>query len=210
MIRVLIADDHIVVREGLKRIFADSHSIEVTGEARAGREVLAMVASEVCDVVLLDMSLPDMHGLEVLKRLKQTHPTLPVLVFSVHPEHQYAVRAIKAGAAGYLTKDSESEELVAALCKVVQGRYYISLSIGEQLAIEVAHHAARPIHTTLSDREYQILKMLGAGQTMKEIAYALSLSVKTVSTYRTRLLHKMHMTTNAELIHYVIHHHLLD
>jgi DNA-binding NarL/FixJ family response regulator len=169
-----------------------------------------MVASGECDVVLLDMSLPDMHGLEVLKQLKQTYPTLPVLVFSVHPEQQYAVRAIKVGAAGYLTKDCESEELIAAIRKVAQGRRYISLSIGEQLAIELTTDTSHPVHATLSDREYQILKMLGVGKTVKEIAYDLSLSVKTVSTYRTRMLSKMHMKTNAELIHYVIHHQLLD
>lgn len=210
MIRMLVADDHPVVREGLKWVFAEIHDIEIGGEAESGQETLEKVAREVYDLVLVDMSLPDMHGLEVLRRLKHTHPSLPLLVFSVHPEQQYAVRAIKAGASGYITKDSDTQELATAIRKVVRGGHYISESIGEQLVLELSVDPSRPLHTLLSDREYQILKMLGHGQSVKEIAYELSLSIKTVSTYRTRLLAKMHLKTNAEIIHYVIRHHLLD
>jgi two-component system invasion response regulator UvrY len=210
MIRILVADDHAVVREGVKRILSETADLVIAGEAGHGQEVLAKVATEPWDVVLLDISMPGRNGLEVLQQLRHLCPALPVLVFSMHPENQYAVRAFRAGAAGYLTKDSLPEELVTAIRKIVQGGRYVSASLAEYLVTEIGHDATTPLHAVLSDREYQVLCMLASGKTATEIARELSLSVKTVSTHRSRILEKMHMKTNAELIHYAIHHRLVD
>ena len=208
--RILIADDHAVVREGVKRILYDmDHSI-VVGEASNGQELLAKAAAKTWDVVLLDISMPGRNGLEVLRQLKYTHPALPVLVFSMHPENQYAVRAFRAGAAGYLTKDSIAEELVTAIRRVVGGRPYVSAALAEHLVLEVTRDPDTPLHARLSDRELQVLCMLGTGKTVTDIATELSLSVKTVSTYRSRILEKMHLRSNAELIHYAVRHQLVD
>jgi two-component system, NarL family, invasion response regulator UvrY len=210
MMHILIVDDHAVVREGVKRILDDMDGSIVVGEASNGQELLAKVTTKTWDVVLLDISMPGRNGLEVLRHLKSIQPTLPVLVFSMHPESQYAVRAFKAGAAGYLTKDSIPEELVTAIRRVMAGRCYVSATLAEYLVLEVAGDPDTPLHARLSDRELQVLCMLGSGKTVADIGAELSLSVKTVSTYRSRILKKMHLQTNAQLIHYAIHHQLVD
>jgi DNA-binding NarL/FixJ family response regulator len=171
---------------------------------------LSKAAARTCDVVLLDISMPGRSGLEILQQLKRAHPALPVLVFSVHPENQYALRAFKAGASGYLTKDSIPEELVTAIRKVVRGGRYVSPSLAEHLVLEVTTGADKPPHASLSDREYQVLCLLASGKTVTEIAKELALSVKTVSTHRSRILAKMRMKTNAELMHYAIRHRLVE
>jgi DNA-binding NarL/FixJ family response regulator len=204
MIRVCIADDHAVVRAGVKSLLADTTDLVLQGEASTVQELFDLVAAEQCDVVLLDVSFPGRNGIEALAELKRLASTLPVLMFSVHPEHQYAVRAFKAGAAGYLTKESASAELLIAVRKVAQGGYYITPAVAERLAIETARGVDRPLHSTLTNREYQVLIGLASGKTVTHIADQLALSVKTVSTYRMRLLKKMHMHTNAELIYYAI------
>ena len=210
MIRILIGDDHAVVREGIKRILDEAGDLVVAGEASHGQEVLAKVTAEPWDVVLLDISMPGRSGMEILQQLRVLRPNLPVLVFSMHPEDQYAVRAFRAGAMGYLTKDSMPEELVTAIRKIVRGGRYVSLSLAEHLVVELGRNAAVPLHAALSNREYQVLCLLAMGKTVTEIAVELSLSVKTVSTHRSRILGKMHMRTNAELIHYVIRHRLVE
>jgi two-component system, NarL family, invasion response regulator UvrY len=208
--RILIADDHAVVREGVKRILYDMDSSIVVGEASNGQELLAKATTKRWDVVLLDISMPGRNGLEVLRQLRCTHPTLPVLVFSVHPENQYAIRAFSAGAAGYLTEDSIPEELLTAIRRVVGGRRYVSAALAEHLVLEVTRDPDTPLHAKLSDRELQVLCMVGTGKTVTDIAAELSLSVKTVSTYRSRILEKMHLRSNAELIHYAVRHQLVD
>lgn len=210
MIRVLVADDHDVVREGVKRILADTPDLRVAGEADNGREAFSKVVTQPWDVVLLDLSMPGKGGLEVLHDLKRLRPHLPVLVFSMHKGGQYVVRAFKAGAVGYLLKDSLPQELVAALRKVVDGGRYVSPALAEQLVVEVTRKSDQPLHNELSDREYQVLCLLAAGETVSDIAHELALSVKTISTYRTRILDKLHLKTTAELIRYAIRHQLVD
>jgi DNA-binding NarL/FixJ family response regulator len=210
MIRVLIADDHAVVRQGLKQIFGDTPEIVVAGEATNGQEVLDKVRAETWDVVVLDMSMPDRSGLDILKQLRSERPKLPVLVLSMYSEDQYAMRVLKAGASGYLTKDSAPDELVKAIRKVVSGGRYVSAFLAEKLAFEIGTDSSKLPHEALSDREFQVLRLIAAGESVTEIAAELSLSVKTVSTYRTRLLQKMNLTTNAELIHYAIQNRLID
>ena len=210
MIRALIADDHAVVRQGLKQIIGDLPEMMVAGEATNGQEVLDKVRAETWDVVVLDISMPDRSGLDVLKQLRSERPKLPVLVLSMHSEDQYAVRVLKAGASGYLTKDSAPDELVKAIRKVVSGGTYVSSFLAEKLAFEIGTDSSRLPHETLSDREFQVLRLIAAGESVTEIAAELYLSVKTVSTYRARLLQKMNLTTNAELIHYAMHNHLID
>jgi DNA-binding NarL/FixJ family response regulator len=167
------------------------------------------MAAGACDVVLLDISLPGRDGLDVLKELKQRYPTVPVLIFSVYAEEQYAVRALKTGAAGYITKSSEPEALITALRKVAHGGRYVSPALAEYLAIELTTDTQKPLHATLANREYQVLLMLGEGKTIKEIAATLALSIKTVSTYRTRILRKLHLHTTADLVRYAVSHQLL-
>ena len=210
MLRVLIADDHVVVRQGLKQILGGTPELLVAGEATNGQEVLDKVRAEVWDVVVLDISMPDRSGLDILKQLRSERPELPVLVLSMHSEDQYAVRVLKAGANGYLTKDSAPDELVKAIRKVVSGGTYVSSFLAEKLAFEIGTDSSRLPHETLSDREFQVLRLIAAGESVTEIAAELYLSVKTVSTYRARLLQKMNLTTNAELIHYAMHNHLID
>ena len=207
--RVLVADDHATVREGIRRFLADTTDLKVTREASTASEIFEAVAAGDCDAVLLDISLPGRDGLDVLKELKQRYPMLPVLMFSVYAEEQYAIRALKTGAAGYVTKNSEPEVLVTALRKVVQGGRYVSASLAERLAQEITTDAAKPLHATLANREYQVLLMLGEGRSVKEIASTLALSVKTISTYRTRILHKLHLQSTADLIRYTLSHQLL-
>ena len=210
MIRVLIADDHAVVRQGLKQILGDAPEMVVAGEATNGQEVLDKVRAEAWDVVVLDISMPDRSGLDILKELQSERPKLPVLVLSMYSEDQFAVRVLKAGARGYLTKDSAPDELVKAIRKVVSGGTYVSAFLGEKLAFEIGTDSSRLPHEALSDREFQVLRLIAAGKSVKEIAAELYLSVKTVSTYRARLLQKMNLETNAELIHYAIQNRLID
>jgi DNA-binding NarL/FixJ family response regulator len=210
MIRALIADDHAVVRQGLKQILGDTPEMVVAGEATTGQEVLDKIRAETWDVVVLDISMPDRSGLDILKQLRSERPKLPVLVLSMHSEDQYAMRVLKAGASGYLTKDSAPDELVKAIRKVVSGGTYVSSLLAEKLAFEIGTDSSRLPHETLSDREFQVLRLIAAGKSVTEIAAQLYLSVKTVSTYRARMLEKMNLTTNAELMHYAMQNHLID
>lgn len=204
MIKILIADDHAIVRKGLVQILADNPDVIAVDEASDGQEALVKVNGGDFDLVLLDISMPGRGGLDVLKELKTRNPRLPVLILSMHPEEQYAVRALRSGASGYLTKGSASEELVNAIRKVLSGGKYISSSLAEKLADALNIHTEKKLHETLSNREYQVLRMVGAGKTATEIAAEMSLSVKTISTFRTRMLRKMGMTNNAELTRYAI------
>jgi two-component system invasion response regulator UvrY len=211
MIRVLIADDHAIVREGLKQILAETPDLVVAGEARDGVEALKKVREHRYEVIVLDITMPGRSGLDVLKDLKVEKPEVPVIVLSVHPEEQYAVRVLRAGAAGYLTKLRAPEELVAAIRQVAGGRKYITTSVGEKLARELEEDAGEgPAHERLSDREFQVMLMTASGKAVKEIARELLLSPKTVSTYHSRVLEKLGLCGNAELTRYVIEHQLLD
>lgn len=208
--KILIADDHAVVREGLKRILAETPDLVVGGEAGNGQEVLDRVRGEGWGLVLLDISMPGLSGLDVLKQVKQEQPDLPVLVLSIYPEDQYAVRVLKAGASGYLTKDSAPDRLIEAIRRIAMGGKYVSPSLAEKLVTDLAEGLERPLHELLSDREYQVLCMIASGKTIKEISTELSLSVKTVSTYRIRLLEKLNMKNNSELTHYALQRGLVE
>ena len=210
MIKILIADDHQLIREGLKKILKEEHDMSIVGEGGNADEVFKLVRESDLDVVLLDISMPGRSGLEVLKELKHTHPKLPILMLSMHPEDRFAVRSLKAGASGYITKESAGEELVSAIRKVVGGGKYISMFLAEKLAFGLDADSGRPPHEALSDREFQVMTMISAGKKMTEIAEELSLSIRTVNTYRARILEKMQMKNNAELIHYAIQHGLVD
>jgi two-component system, NarL family, invasion response regulator UvrY len=204
MLRILLADDHAVVRQGVKQILAEAFSQATFGEAQNVHELLKLVGSQRWDIVVLDLAMPGGNGLEALKQIKHDHPQLPVLILSMFPEDQYAVRAIKAGAAGYLNKESAPEELVQAITKVLHGGEYISASVADELVLYARHEDDQPLHKQLSDREYQVLCLIASGKEIKEISTELALSAKTISTYRARLLVKMNMKTNAELTYYAI------
>jgi len=204
MLKVIVVDDHPVVREGLKRIIAESPELSVAAEAGDGEEALEMVRTRPCDVVLLDITLPKRNGLEVLKQIKSESPQLPVLIMSMHSEDEYAVRMLRAGASGYLTKESTPTSLLTAIKKVVVGGRYVSAQLAERLAFDLSHDTDKPAHEMLSDREYQVLVMLSSGKTVTEIATELVLSVKTISTYRVRVLEKLRLKNNAELTRYAI------
>lgn len=210
MIRVLIADDHAVVRRGVRLVLESTARIVVAAEAATGAEALEKARKEQFDVAVLDMSMPGPGGLEVLKQMKAEHPRLPVLILTMHPEDQYAVRAFRAGASGYLTKQSIPEELITAVETVAAGRKYITPSVADALASEVHHDTTKLPHEQLSDREYQVLLRIAAGKTVGEIAEELRLSPKTVSTYRSRILEKMEIRTSAELTHYAFQHKLVE
>jgi two-component system, NarL family, invasion response regulator UvrY len=210
MIRVLIADDHALFREGLEQILTDQPDIVVASEASTGPEVLELVARQEYDILLLDIAMPGMSGLDVLRQLRSLKPKLRVLILSMYPEEQYAVRAIKAGAVGYLTKQSASDELIKAIRKVSAGGTYISSSITDKLILDPEPDTGRPLHEKLSDREYQILCMIARGKSVGKIAKELYLSVKTVSTHRVHILDKMKMQSNAELTNYALKHHLVN
>ena len=210
MIRVLLADDHAIVRAGLKEILADTGDISVAGEATNGQEVMARVRGHDFDVAVLDMSMPGRSGIELIKQVKGEKPKLRILVLTMHSEEQYAVRALKAGASGYLTKDSAAEELVAAIRRIAGGGAYVSPETAERLALDAAPRAEAAPHTLLSDREFQVFQKVAAGRSVTEIAHELSLSVKTVSTHKTRILQKMGLANQAELIRYALEHKLFD
>ena len=209
-IRVLIADDHAIVREGLKQILADTTNIMVEGEAENGLSAVQLVRGCDSHVLLLDISMPDRSGIEVLKQIRKEKPALAVLMLSMHREDQYAVRALKAGASGYLNKQSAPAELVNAIRQVASGRKYISPELAQQLANQVSDDRDEVLHESLSDREFQTLTMIASGMAVSDIAAELALSVKTVSMYRSRLLAKMKLRHNAELTHYAIRHKLVD
>ena len=210
MIKILIADDHAIVREGLKQIVTDTSDMAVTDEASDGHEVLTLVSNGHYDVVVLDIAMPWPSGLDILKQIKREIPKLPVLILSIYPEEQYAVRALKAGASGYLTKESAPDELITAIRKVSMGRKYITSALAEKLAFGLEIDAGKMPHEVLSDREFQVMCMIAKGKTIKLIAGELYLSSKTVSTYRSRIFEKMNMKNNEELIHYAINNHLID
>lgn len=209
-IRVFIADDHAIVREGLKQILAESPDIIVAGEAENGVDALKLFRKAKCQVMLLDISMPDRSGIDVLKLIKKEHPEIAVLMLSMHREDQYAIRSLKAGASGYLTKQSAPRELVTAIRQVAGGLKYISPALAQELANHVGEDHEAPPHDTLSDREYQTLTMIASGKTVGMIAKELSLSVKTVSEYRARLLVKMKLKNSAELTHYAIKNQLIE
>ena len=210
MIRILIADDHTLVREGLKQILSDLPDMAVTDEASNGKEVLDKVRENDFDVVLLDISLPGQSGVDILKQIKLIKPELPVLILSMYPEEQYAIRTLRAGASGYLTKDSVPDELIEALRTVSLGKRYITYTLAEKIAFEMDVDAKKPLHERLSDREYQVMCMIASGKSVSQIAKEILLSVKTISTHRARILKKMNMKNNAELTHYAIKHGLVD
>lgn len=209
MIKVLIADDHPIVRQGLRQILAGTTDMEVVGEAVNGQEALDQVRLGGWDVLVLDITMPGRSGFDILKDLKHEQPHLPVLVLSIHAEEQLAVRVLKAGASGYLTKENAPDELVKAIRKVVGGGRYISPGLAESLAFGLDAASDRPRHEALSDREFQVMQLMAGGKTLAEIAEELSLSAKTVSTYRTRLLEKLDIKTNAELIRYALENELI-
>jgi two-component system invasion response regulator UvrY len=210
MKRILIIDDHAVVRDGVKKIFDEQPDTVVFGEASTGFEALQFARDEDWDLAVLDLSLGSHSGLEVLKELKQIRPRLPVLILSMHSEEQYARRAFKAGASGYITKDSSRAELAQAVNKVAAGGRYVTPALAERLVLDLGRGSDRPPHETLSDREFEVMRLIASGKTVREIADLLSLSDKTISTYRARLLEKMGMKTNAELTHYAIRNKLVD
>ncbi len=212
MIRILIADDHAIVRQGLIQILAEESDMAVFGEAANASETLKNVHEQNWDIVILDITLPDRSGLDVLKELKNIRPGLPVLILSMHPEEQFAVRALKAGAAGYVNKDSVPEELVKAIRKVLEGGKYVSPKLAEKLAVdlELKDESKRLLHEILTPREYQVMCMITSGKRIKDIAEELYLSVKTISTHRTRILKKMKMKNNVELTRYVLKNRIVD
>lgn len=204
MIHILIADDHMVVRKGLKQILLEEFLDANVEEASNGNELLKKINLEKWNIVICDLSMPGRGGLEVLKQLKQEQPRLPVLILSMHPEDQYAIRVLRAGASGYLTKESAPAELVKAVKQILNGRKYITESMAEKLATGINQGNSESLHATLSDREFAVFKLIASGKTVSEIAEILSLSVPTVSTYRARMLEKMNMKNNSELTHYAV------
>lgn len=210
MIKVCVVDDHAVVREGLKRIISENPGMSVTAEAGDGNEALKVIQNQPFDVVLLDITMPNKNGMDVLKELRARMPRLPVLVLSMHAEEHYAVRVLRAGASGYLTKESAPEKLIQAIRQVVRGGKYVSAAVAERLVYQLDSDTSKPAHENLSDREYQVMCMIGSGKTVTDIADELSLSVKTVSTYRVRILEKLNMKNNAEVARYAIKEGLVD
>jgi DNA-binding NarL/FixJ family response regulator len=209
-IHVLIADDHAIVRQGLKQILSETDDLLVTGEADDGAEALQLARQQPWDVFLLDVSMPNRNGIDTLKQLKKEFPRLPVLILSMHPEEQYAMRALKAGAAGYLTKQSAPEQLITAIRQVAGGRKYVSPAVAQQLVEALTDNTDKLPHERITDREYQVLVMIAAGNPLTQIAESLNLGVATVSTYRARLLEKMGLRSTAELIRYGLENGLVE
>jgi DNA-binding NarL/FixJ family response regulator len=210
MTRVLLADDHALVRDGLRHILKSASGFEVTGEASDSASTIALVRSSAADVLVLDLSMPGRNGIELIRQIKEEKPLLRVLVLTMHAEQQYAVRAFKAGASGYLTKESASAELVAAVTKVAAGGVYVSLAMAERFAQSLNEPVDTLPHQRLSDREFDVFRRIAAGQTISEIAQELCVSAKTVSTYKTRILEKMQMPHDTALVRYAIRHKLFD
>lgn len=210
MIRIIITDDHPIFREGLKRIIEKTSDMVVADEASTGEELLGKVGEKNLDLLLLDIAMPGRGGLEILDQLKTTNPNLRILVLSMYPEERYAVRVLKSGAAGYLTKDKASDELIKAIRKISDGGKYVSPSLAEKWALDLELGGEKPIHESLSNREYQVMLMIASGKTLKEIVEELSLSVTTISTYRSRILKKMKLSNNAEIIYYAIKNGLVE
>jgi two-component system invasion response regulator UvrY len=208
MLKILIADDHPIVRRGLPQILSRETDIEMVGEAQNSTEVLDLTRTEDWDAVVLDIAMPGRGGLDTLKELKRLYPALPVLMLSIYPEDQYAVRAFRAGAAGYMNKETAPDELIKAIRKIIKGGKYVSPALAEKLVLMM--QAEAPSHDSLSDRENQVMLKIASGKTLSQIAAEMSLSVKTISTYRERILEKMKMKNNAELTYYAIKHHLVD
>jgi len=209
-LKVLLADDHAIIRDGLRQILADTDDLVVAGEAANGLDVLQKVREQDWDVLVLDISMPGRNGLDLIRMAKEERPELPILVLSMHQEEQYAVRALKAGAQGYITKESDSELLVAAIRRVAKGGVHISDKVAELMVRGIRPTDKPQPHNLLSDREYQIFNMLVMGRTLTEIAAELSLSVKTISTHKTHILQKMNLSSAAELIRYAVAHDLAD
>lgn len=210
VIRVFIVDDHAIVREGLKQILVDTPDLVVAGDAETGHEAIQLARQGKYDVLLLDISMPDRSGIDVLKQIKKESPDIAVLMLSMHREDQYAIRSLKSGAAGYLNKQSAPAELVVAIREVIAGRKYISTALAQELANQVGGNHQSAAHETLSDREYQTMTMIASGKCVSDIAEELNLSVKTVSMYRARLLQKMKLKNNAELMHYAMKNKLVE
>ncbi len=210
MINVLIADDHALIREGLKKILDGEPDMTVVGEANNVVELVTQLKQLAVNIILLDITMPGESGLDALKELRQKYPQVPVLILSFHPEHRFAVRALKAGAAGYLTKESAAEEVVQAIRKVVGGGKYVSAALAEQLATELDNASDKPLHETLSDREFQVMRLIAAGKKSSEIAEELAVSVNTINTYRMRIFEKMKMESNVELSRYAVEHGLIE
>jgi len=210
MIRVIIADDHAIVRQGLKQILSETDNISVTGEAETGLQAIKIVRENVFDVMLLDISLPDKSGIEVLKQIKKEQPKLTVLMLSMHTEHEFAVRSLKAGASGYLNKQSAPSQLVTAIRQVATGKKYVSAALAQELANTLGQDTDQPLHENLSDREFQTLCLIASGKSLSDISIKLCLSPKTISVYRSRLLEKLRLTNNSELTRYGIRNHLVD
>jgi DNA-binding NarL/FixJ family response regulator len=209
LVKILVIDDHEVVRRGVKQILEEVFPHVEVGEADTGQKGIAAVRQEPWDLAIVDISLPDQSGLELLCELHSTAPQLPLMVLSLHPEEQYAVRAFRAGAKAYLTKQTAPEELARAVKQVLTGRMYVTASLGERMAGGLNKNPTGPVHHTLSEREFEVLVLLAQGQSVKHIAQSLALSIKTVSTYRARLLDKLQLSTTAELIRYALDHHLV-
>ena len=210
MINILIVDDHVIVREGIKRIIDDISDMKIVAEASSGQEAMDLILENMYDLILLDISMPGLNGIQTLKLIKKHNKNLSVLMLSMHSEDQYAMRSIKAGASGYMTKETASMELVSAIRKINNGRKYISKEVAELLATDLYHEEDKDPHENLSDREFEILKLIAIGKTIKNIAEELIISPKTVSTYRSRILEKLNMKSNSDLIHYVIDYKLED
>ncbi|MBI4292366.1 MAG: response regulator transcription factor [Betaproteobacteria bacterium] len=208
--RILICDDHPIVRKGLREILEEERAPVSIGEAASANEALELARKQPWDVAVLDITMPGRSGLDLLKELRHERPNLPVLVLSVHPADQYAVRVLRAGASGYLTKESAPEELLTAIRRILRGGHYISPSVGETLAADLGRPAEAPPHHGLSDREFEIMRLLASGKRASEIAEKLHLSVKTVSTYRTRILRKLNLRTTPEIMRYAIKHGIVD
>jgi len=208
--KVLIAEDHPIFRAGLKEILAKESDVDFVGEADTGHKALELARKQRWDVVVLDITMPGKGGLEVLRELRRERPKLPVLVLSAHPEEQLALRLLKAGAAGYVTKDKAPQVLRSAIRKVLRGERYISESLAEKAVLNLVSDTTKPLHEALSDREFQVMRMIASGKTIQEIGKELFLSVRTVSTYRARILAKMHMKTNTDLIRYALQNKLID
>ncbi len=210
MINIVIVDDHAILRRGLSQIISESGDMKVVGEAETSAQALRLIRETPCDVMLLDITLPDRNGIETLKLVRKEMPKLQVLILSMHPENQYALRALKAGAAGYLTKQSAAAQLVSAIRQVNSGRKYVTPAVAEELANSFDRDNERPAHELLSMREYQTMCMIASGKSLTEMAAQMSLSVKTVSVYRARVLEKMHLKNNAEITHYAIKNQLVE